>query len=256
MAREFQPKILAFLCNWCAYAGADLAGVSRFQYPTNIRIVRIMCSARMDATMVFKSFYYGADGVYVAGCHPGDCHYMAGNYYAEKKMKVTKKVMERIGIDLRRLSLDWVSATEGNRFAQLVTDFVKQIRELGPLGEGRSYEELERDILAAQNVVEGKRLRWLVGMERDLEEMGNVYGEKISEEEFDILIGEIVSEELAWSKISLSIEGQPLSPKEIAMRVRLPSEEVMAHLVNMRINGLVSMVDITEGFPRYVKSRE
>ncbi|MCK4402540.1 MAG: hydrogenase iron-sulfur subunit [Dehalococcoidia bacterium] len=129
---EFEPKILAFCCNWCAYAGADLAGVSRMQYPPNIRIIRIMCSGRVEPEFVLKAFTLGADGVLVLGCHPGDCHYLSGNYKTMRRVPLTKRLLEQFGVEQERLKLEWVSAAEGARFAQVVTDFTSKVKELGP----------------------------------------------------------------------------------------------------------------------------
>lgn len=129
---EFEPKILAFCCNWCAYAGADLAGVSRMQYPPNIRIIRVMCSGRVEPEFVLKAFTLGADGVLVLGCHPGDCHYSSGNYKTMRRVPLTEKLLEQFGVEQERLKLEWVSAAEGARFAQVVTDFTSRIKELGP----------------------------------------------------------------------------------------------------------------------------
>lgn len=129
---EFEPKILAFCCNWCAYAGADLAGVSRMQYPPNIRIIRVMCSGRVDPEFILKAFTLGADGVLVLGCHPGDCHYSSGNYKTMRRVPLTEKLLEQFGVEQERLKLEWVSAAEGARFAQVVTDFTNRIKELGP----------------------------------------------------------------------------------------------------------------------------
>jgi len=128
----FEPKILGFLCNWCSYAGADLAGVSRFQYPPALRIIRVMCSGRVDPVFVLRAFLRGADGVMVLGCHPGDCHYATGNYYAANRVVVLKQLLELAEINPDRLMLDWVSAGEGERFATLVGDFTQRIRDLGP----------------------------------------------------------------------------------------------------------------------------
>jgi len=129
---EFEPKILAFCCNWCAYAGADLAGVSRMQYPPNIRIIRVMCSGRVEPDLVLKAFTLGADGVLVLGCHPGDCHYLSGNYKTMRRVPLTKRLLEQFGVEQERLKLEWVSAAEGARFAQVVTDFTSKVKELGP----------------------------------------------------------------------------------------------------------------------------
>ena len=130
---EFDPKILVFCCNWCSYAGADLAGVSRFQYPTNIRIIRVMCSGRIDPAMVLKAFKNGADGVLISGCHIGDCHYISGNEYTKDRYeRLFKIIMKPIGLD-KRVRLEWVSASEGKRFAEVITEFTNQIQNLGPL---------------------------------------------------------------------------------------------------------------------------
>ncbi len=129
---EFSPKIVAFLCNWCSYAGADLAGVSRIQYPPSIRVVRVMCSGRLNPAFIFDAFKNGADGVLVAGCHPGDCHYLTGNYKAQRRVLLLKKVLEAFGLEPERLRLEWVSASEGDRFASVVNDMTEEIRKLGP----------------------------------------------------------------------------------------------------------------------------
>ena len=126
-----EPKIVGFCCNWCSYAGADLAGISRYQYPSNIRIIRVMCSGRIDPFFLLWAFLEGADGVFVSGCHPGDCHYITGNLYAKERVENMKKSLSSIGIDSRRLTLEWISASEGKRFAQLITDFSELIKSLG-----------------------------------------------------------------------------------------------------------------------------
>ncbi len=129
----FEPKIIGFLCNWCSYAGADLAGVSRIQYPPNIIIIRVMCSGRIDPAFIFEAFKDGADGVLVAGCHlPSDCHYISGNFKAQRRVKLTKNVLKEFGIEPERLRLEWISASEGDKFAAVVRDMVDQIRKLGP----------------------------------------------------------------------------------------------------------------------------
>ncbi|MCW3982160.1 MAG: hydrogenase iron-sulfur subunit [Candidatus Bathyarchaeota archaeon] len=129
---EFRPKIVGFLCNWCSYAGADLAGVSRVQYPPSLRIVRVMCSGRVDPVFILEAFRSGADGVLVAGCHPGDCHYLSGNYKTENRVLLLKKVLGQLGLKPERLRLEWVSASEGDRFATIVKNMTEEIRKLGP----------------------------------------------------------------------------------------------------------------------------
>ena len=129
----FEPKIIGFLCNWCAYAGADLAGVSRIQYPPNIRIIRVMCSGRIDPAFVLEAFKDGADGVLVAGCHvPSDCHYISGNFKALRRITLLKKALKEFGIEPERLRLEWISASEGDKFAAVVCDMVEELKNLGP----------------------------------------------------------------------------------------------------------------------------
>ena len=129
---DFEPKIVAFCCNWCSYAGADLAGVSRFQYPPNTRIVRVMCSGRVEPQFILRAFELGADGVLVAGCHIGDCHYVSGNEKAQKKIEATKDLIDQLGIGSTRLRLEWISASEGSKFAETMKDFIEHLKGLGP----------------------------------------------------------------------------------------------------------------------------
>ncbi|MCK4693781.1 MAG: hydrogenase iron-sulfur subunit [Anaerolineales bacterium] len=129
---EFEPKILTFCCNWCSYAGADLAGTSRLQYPPNVRIIRVMCSGMVHPNMVIEALTKGADGVMICGCHPGDCHYLEGNLKAEKRAEAIELLLEDFGLEPERFRLVWVSASEGPRFAQVMTEMVETVRELGP----------------------------------------------------------------------------------------------------------------------------
>jgi len=126
-------NIVAFLCNWCGYAGADLAGISRFQYPPTIKVIRVMCSGRVDPVFILKAFENGADGVLVCGCHINECHYISGNLKAEKRVEKAKKLLNSIGIDPRRLRLEWISAAEGAKFARVVCEFTEFLERAGPL---------------------------------------------------------------------------------------------------------------------------
>jgi F420-non-reducing hydrogenase iron-sulfur subunit len=132
MVKEFEPNILGFLCNWCSYAGADLAGTSRMKYPSNLKSIRVMCSGRVDPSFVLEAFRKGVDGVLIAGCHPGDCHYQSGNYKTNRRVKLLKKLLEELGIDPKRVRFEYVSASEGQKFATVVTEFVAEIKKLGP----------------------------------------------------------------------------------------------------------------------------
>ena len=141
----FEPRIVGILCNWCSYTGADLAGTSRVKYAPNVRILRVMCSARVDPTFVLKALAEGADGVLICGCHPGDCHYVEGNYKAMRRFAALKRVLRSQGIEEERVRLEWVSASEGARFAEIVNDMTEQTRKLGP---SRVRAQLEADAAA------------------------------------------------------------------------------------------------------------
>lgn len=131
--QEFQPKIVAFLCNWCSYSGADLAGVSRLKTSPNLRIIRTMCSGRVDPSFIIKAFQLGADGVMVAGCHFGDCHYIEGNFKTMRRVEILKLLLQDFGINPNRLRLEWISASEAEKFARVSFEFTDEIKKLGPL---------------------------------------------------------------------------------------------------------------------------
>ena len=128
----WEPELLGFLCRWCSYAGADLAGTSRKKYPANIRVIRVPCSGRVDPLLILKALRLGFDSVLVSGCHPGDCHYQTGNYYARRRMAITKKFLEYMGVEPQRVQVGWVSASEGQKFAEVVTEVTREIKEIGP----------------------------------------------------------------------------------------------------------------------------
>jgi F420-non-reducing hydrogenase iron-sulfur subunit len=137
MKEKFEPNIIGFLCNWCSYAGADLAGTSRIQYPPNLKVIRVMCSGRVNPIFVINALQQGADGVLIGGCHPGDCHYERGNYLARRRIAVLKNLIQFVGIDPRRIRMTWVSAAEGNKFAEVVKEITEDIRKLGPMQQFR-----------------------------------------------------------------------------------------------------------------------
>ena len=250
---NFEPDILGFLCNWCSYASADLAGLSRMQYPPNVRIIRVMCSARVDPTIVLEAFVQGLDGVMVLGCHLGTCHYMTGNYYTERRMKTTKKILKNVGLSPERLLVDWVSAAEGDRFATLVREFTEIVKKLGPLGNetGLEPQQLRTRLVAAKEALAHQRMRWLVGRERELVDDKNVFGEKVTQEEFDQLMLQTIEKEFAKRRILLCIEEDALSVKEIAQRVEASPREVLRNMVSLERDGLVSVVGIEGNSPKY-----
>jgi len=130
---NWEPKIVAFLCNWCSYAGADLAGTSRIQYPSNIRVIRVPCSGRINSLFIIASLQHGVDGVVVSGCHPGECHYLTGNYSARRKFALLKDLLEYAGLEEGRVQFSWVSASEGARFARVISEVTRKVAALGPL---------------------------------------------------------------------------------------------------------------------------
>ncbi len=132
MVKDFEPNVIGFLCNWCSYAGADLAGTSRIKYPPNIKSIRVMCSGRVDPIFILEALKKGADGVLVAGCHPGDCHYQSGNYKTNRRIKLLKKFLDEMGIETNRVRFEYISASEGQKFAAVVTDFVSELKKMGP----------------------------------------------------------------------------------------------------------------------------
>ena len=254
---EFEPKIIGFLCNWCSYAGADLAGVSRIQYPSNIRIVRVMCSGRIDPTIPLEVFMKGADGILILGCHPGDCHYVEGNLYEKRKIEMVKKLITLTGLEPDRLSLEWVSASEGQRFAQIVTQFTEQIKKLGPspLSGKKPNQKILENLQAAKNAASSFRLRVLVGIERELTEKSNAYKEKISQEEFDSLLDDVVQAEFVRHKIHLLTKTKPLSVKALAEQVQMKPSDVLCHIVEMRRKNMITL-DHVEGTTPIYKALE
>ncbi len=249
---SFEPKILGFLCNWCSYAGADLAGVSRIQYPPNIRVIRVMCSGRVDPEFVFQALITGIDGVIVMGCHPGDCHYLEGNYEAEKKFAMTQKFLSFIGFDAR-VRLEWVSASEGARFAEVVTDFTNNIKKLGPSpasGDKPDQEVLEK-LNAMKLGAESYRMRALVGRERALIEKENVYGEKVPKEKFDALFEKAIRDEYVRHRILLSLKRDPKSVKDIAIEIAIDPSEVLSHMLVLKGRSQVMMEKIVGNTPIY-----
>jgi F420-non-reducing hydrogenase iron-sulfur subunit len=247
---DFEPKIVAFLCNWCSYAGADLAGVSRYQYPTNIRPVRVMCSTRISPHLVLELLKEGADGVMITGCHIGDCHYMSGNYYTEKRVAMMKKLVELAGMDPDRIRLEWVSASEGEKFANVVTDFVDQLKEMGssPVGEDdRLMDRLE----AATEAAKYFRLRVLNGKDIKLTEKGNVYGDVLDCGEFNELMEDATEDEYQRSLILQLTKDEAFSVKELAKEIGKSTEETLEHVVSLRSKNLLALDRIDDMTPRY-----
>jgi NADH-quinone oxidoreductase subunit E len=229
---KFEPRILGFLCNWCCYAGADLAGVSRFQYPPDIRVIRLMCSGRVDPAHIFRAFSTGQDAVFIGGCHLNDCHYVThGNYDALSMVYICKKLLETIGLDPERLRIEWVSAGEGIRFASMMNELGPRIEKLGPLGRGEGIEEhalkvkLEAvtKLIPYIKLVQSERLSVPVRTEE-------AYTEFFTSEEFNRLFDELIGDKLAVSLIMALQRERPRSPGEISDILGLSPSEVSRHL--------------------------
>jgi len=252
----FEPKILGFLCNWCSYAGADLAGVSRIQYPTNIRVIRVMCSGRVDPVFVVDALLKGIDGVLILGCHLGDCHYITGNYETELKMKLLSKILGHIGF-ADRVRLDWVSAAEGNRFAHFVHEFTDIIKKLGPSPVSKKDQnaKLRDDLTAVRNALNDCRLRGIVARQRDLTSEGNVYGDVLNPETFDAFFDDAIEKELIRHKILVKIKDKGRSIPDIAKEIDLKAHLVLNHIVVLRARGLVDVDEINEEIPTFISMR-
>ena len=231
-AHEFKPQILGFLCNWCSYAGADLCGVSRYQYPPNIKVIRVMCSGRMDLEFVLRAFANGKDGVFIGGCWLGECHYITeGNYDALSMMHLGRKLLEYIGVNPDRLRLEWISASEGIRYAEIVTDFTGRLKELGPLGTGEGMDqttlklklEAVRKLLPYIKLVEREKLRVRFESKKEYEEF--FAGDKLN-----AMFQELIVDKLAVSQIMVLLQEQALSTRDIAERLGMSSSDVSKHL--------------------------
>ena len=238
---EFKPTIVGFLCNWCCYGGADLCGVSRFQYPPYLRVIRLMCSGRVDLEFIFRAFAKRADGVFIGGCHLNDCHYNPeGNYDALGNSLMAKRILAHAGIVPERLRLEWVSAGEGTRFAEVMNDFSKKVKELGPFGtaEGIDIAELESRLDAAIGLVpyiklvERERLRVPVRTEEG-------YRKFFSSPEFDELFNELIIDKLVMSRIMGFLRRKPVSAGEIAQSLDLIPSDVAKHLHDLALLGMI-----------------
>ena len=240
---EFKPTIVGFLCNWCCYGGADLAGVSRFQYPPYLRVIRLMCSGRVDLEFIFRAFAKKADAVFIGGCHLGDCHYNPeGNYDALGNSFVAKRILENIGVNPDRLRLEWVSAGEGIRFAEIMIEFGAKIKSLGPFGssEGRNVADLKAALEAATQLVPYFKLvereRFRVSKRTD-----DGYKEFFARPDYEPLFKELVLDKLTMSRIMGALRGGVVTTEAIAQKLGVDGFEVARHLHLLSQQGIVRM---------------
>lgn len=246
--QKFQPKLLGIVCNWCCYGGADLAGVSRFQYPPYIKLMRVMCSGRVEMEHIFRAFTKGADGVFIGGCHFGDCHYITnGNYEAFGMVQLVKKILEHIGVNPERLRIEWVSSAEGIRFAAIMNEYGAKMAKLGPFGKNEGIDEkiLKSRLEAVIKLVpyikllERERLRLPFKTEEE-------YYNFFASEEFNRLFAETIAEKLAISQIISLLRERPLTTGEIAGISGLTPSEISRYL----------NISARQGLVRYEESRK
>ena len=240
---EFKPVIVGILCNWCCYGGADLAGVSRFQYPPYLRVIRLMCSGRVDLEFIFRAFAKKADGVFIGGCHLGDCHYNPeGNYDALGNSFVAKRILENIGVNPDRLRLEWVSAGEGIRFAEIMNEFGAKIKSLGPFGssEGRDADDLLAGLNAATDLVPYFKLvereRFRVSKRTE-----SGYKEFFARPDYEPLFKELVLDKLTMSRIMGALRTGEVTAEAIAGKLGVDACEVARHLAALSKQGVVRL---------------
>lgn len=256
---SFKPNIICFMCNWILRGKADTTNASRTQSFPNVHIVRVPCIGRIDPVIVLETFINGADGVLVLGCNPPDCHYAEGNLYAEKQVKILKKLLTLTSLERKRLRLEWgsVAVPESIRFAYLIKDFNEEIKALGPSpvnGENPELNVLE-SLEAAKLAAEGFRLRVMLGRERELVERGNVYHEEILQEDFDQKMDAVIRTEYLRYLIYLKVKNKSLSVKEISKLLDMDTQKVLRHIVVMRRKGMLA-VDRVEGTTPMYKALE
>lgn len=248
--KDFEPLIIAFLCNWCSYAGADFAGVSRYQYPTSLRIIKVMCSGRVDPFLIFEAFHEGADGVLVAGCHLGDCHYISGNIEAQQKMKYVVRAIERSKIPVQRFRYKWISASEGKLFAETVAEFTEELKKLGPISKEVIDGVPTMDkIVAAENEFLDFTVRWMIGKEKILLDEGNVYGEKLDPDHLTRIVNEVVDTKYLKFLILRVIKDTPLSVADLSEKLEIEQREIFDCLMQLKNEGSINIVGFKDDYP-------
>ena len=252
----FKPKIIAFVCSWCLPPEVDITTPSLIRGYPKVRIVQVMCAGRIDPTIALETFLRGADGVLVVGCETPDCHYVEGNMQADRKVKMLKRLMALTGLDPERLRLEWASASSIETFAGIINAFRNQVASLGtsPL-ISKADSSILLNVSAAKAVVENFTLRVLAGREKGLTGDTNVYGERLSQKEFDNLMEETIEADFIRHKIRLLTVGKPMSVKQIAAVAGMEPSLTLCHVVNMRRKGMITL-DHVEGTTPFYKALE
>ncbi len=245
-------RVSLFVCDWAVNPN-EFSDETTSTLPADFSLVKIKCVGRVDPTVVLEAFIQGLDGVMILACPPGDCHFITGNYYTEKRAAMIKRILESLEISPDRLHVDWISPAEGERLSGLLRGFTEKVVNLGPLGSEASLEldELSQRLSASKGALADDRLRWLVGRERELVEEGNVFGERLPQEEFDRVLVESIGKEYLRNRLLLSLEGRALTVREMGEVVGLPPEVVLKRLVALERDGVVSVTEIDGKSPRY-----
>jgi len=252
---EFEPKILGFLCNWCSYAGADLAGVSRIQYPPNIKIIRLMCSGGVDPGLVVEALVNGIDGVIITGCHIGDCHYQTGNHQTERRFNALTEALGYTSMEPGRIQLEWVSASEGVRFGEVVKEFTEKIKKLGPNKtklDSKEKLELLIELQAVKNFFETHAARTLVGKEGELVEKGNVYDEKINIEEYEDIITQNIKNGYIRNFMLVSTKSKPMSVKELSRKLKIKPQKALNEISVLLRKNMLAIDSIKDRTPKFI----
>ena len=252
--KEFEPKILGFLCNWCSYAGADLAGVSRIQYPTNLRVVRVMCSGRIEPEFVIEAFEKGVDGVIITGCHPGDCHYQTGNYQTERRYNALKEALGYTSFGSERVHLEWVSASEGSRFGEVVTNFTERIKKLGPspIKSNDKKQDLMNELDAVKYLFSTHESRTLIGKKGELTEKGNVYNEKIETDRYENIIHENILSGYIRNFILVAAKETPKTVRDFAEKIGVDPQRVVFEISVLMRKNMLALDSIDNAIPKFL----
>jgi F420-non-reducing hydrogenase iron-sulfur subunit len=249
---EFEPKIMGFVCNSCSYAGVDLSGLVWDNNPPDIRVVRVMCSGRVDPAFIIEALRSGTEGVIVLGCH--NCQHVDGNFEEEQKFLMLEKLLEIIGLE-KRVLLDWVSASEDVKFEEIIQEFTDHIKSLGPNTiQDEENEDLIEQIDAIGRVVNDPRIRTMIGRERKITTQENVYGKVLDKEYFDQLLEEALFDEFVCQRMLIKMENGPASVKEMADRLQIKSNRVLRFIEKLKGNGSIDNVisaEIDEATPYY-----
>jgi F420-non-reducing hydrogenase iron-sulfur subunit len=247
MNKSVEPKILAFLCKWCAQASAEMAGLSRLQYPANIRVVLTLCSGRVDPVYVLEGLTSGFDGVFIFGCRFGDCHYLDGNIFTHKRMQVTGQLLAMAGIGPERLQTRWLSSAEGHLFAEYVSELTELIRGLGPL----DHEGDKLRLAAAKRTLEALPLRWLMGLERQLTERENVFHEKLDLQSYHLVMHAMLEEEYQKALLFEVLRQGPQTVRQMSAGTGLPVYTVSLRLNDLERRGLAEFHSHEGTSPRF-----